>query len=91
METFIYIVSILYSIGGTISLMAYIPTIRDLWQGKPSANISSYMVWSMSSFFSVLYGYFVLQDLLFNVMTTINFVVCLLVLALVIRLRLKSK
>ncbi|MDR2415574.1 MAG: hypothetical protein LBD75_02980 [Candidatus Peribacteria bacterium] len=51
--------------SGIISMIAYLPTIKDLLHGIPSANFTTYFLWFLYYFISILYGIFVLYDWLF--------------------------
>jgi hypothetical protein len=86
-DQFIYILSWFYGISGFITLLAFVPTMIDLWNKKPSANISTYIIWSSTTSVVSLYGFFVLQDLLFNIVINLQFLACIIV--LILRLRLK--
>ena len=86
-ESFIYILTFLYGIAGFITLLAFVPTMIDLWNKKPSANISTYAIWPSTTFVVSLYGFFVLQDLLFNIVINLQLFACIVV--LILRLRLK--
>lgn len=87
-EIFITILTFAYGIGGIIIFLGFLPTIRDLWQGKPSANISTYLIWTITTLLTSLYGFFVLDNWLFNVVINLQLLACLII--LVLRLRLKN-
>jgi len=70
------IISFLYGITGIISILGYIPTIKDLLHKKASANINSYIIWTLTSGVTFLYALFVISDLLLEIMTGLNFVSC---------------
>ena len=57
---FINIITISYSIAGIVTFAGFIPTIKDLYYRKPSANISTYAIWTATTFITSLYGFFVL-------------------------------
>jgi len=76
-----------YATVGIISTVGYIPTIKDLYHHKrKSANIDSYAIWTVSSAITLLYSLFILPDLLFQIVSGLNFVCCALILGLSIRL-----
>jgi hypothetical protein len=54
-----------YGISGIISLAGYLPTMKDLWKGIPSANFYTYVTWLIYYVISLLYGIFILHDWLF--------------------------
>jgi len=81
-----------YASVGILNAIAYWPTIKDLYyHKKPSANISSYVLWTMTTGISSLYGAFILQDPLFRVVAGAGFVSCLTVLILSLNLKYKER
>jgi hypothetical protein len=91
-ETFLSGLSFAYAGGGLICLIAYYPTIRDLYfRGKASANTATYFLWTLTSFISFLYSLFILSDQLFRTMALLNLGACILVLFLSIRLRSRQR
>lgn len=87
-EIFIYALTLLYAIGGLVSFIGYLPTIKDLWKKHPSANASTYAIWTITLVFTSLYGFFVLQNLVFNIVVNLQLAACSII--LVLRLRLKK-
>ena len=84
----IFILVIAYAGTGIVGVVAYWPTITDLYRHKkPSANINSYILWTTTSGIAFLYSIFVLPDLLFIIVSGLNFVACALVLILAIGLK----
>lgn len=90
-QTFIYIVTFFYSIGGVVTFFGFFPTMRDLWKGKPSANVHTYVIWTVTTFFASLYAMFVVQDLVFSLVVNLQLAACFIVLALRLRLKMKKK
>jgi len=83
MEILTKILKIAYACVGVVALIAYIPTIKDLyWHEKPSANTTSYMIWTVTSGITFLYSLFVLHDFLFRVVSGTNFGAIVLILIL---------
>jgi len=73
---------------GIVAFIAYFPTIRDLYHHKKaSANISSYILWTVTGGTSFLYSLFVLQDLLFRFVSGLSFIACMIVLILSVKLK----
>ncbi len=88
MKELIVIISFAYIISGVVDLIAFLPTIKDLYYSKKeSANILSYIIWTSVGFVSLLYSLFVLKDLFFRIVSAINFSACLTILILSIRLK----
>ena len=80
-------ISMAYAATGFVSLIGYWPTIKDLYHHKkPSANISSYILWSATAGIGFLYAIFVLPDLPLRFVYGVNFFACLTVLILSLRL-----
>ena len=86
---FLYTITFLYSIGGLVTFAGFFPTMKDLWKGKPSANIHTYVIWSLTTFFTSLYAIFVVKDLVFSLVINLQLAACIIV--LILRLRLKTK
>jgi hypothetical protein len=81
------ILSLAYSIGGFICLVAYWPTIKDLYiHKKPSANNTTYAMFIFYAASAFLYSIFVLPNLLFSVMSAVNLICCTVVLVLNLKL-----
>lgn len=86
---FINILTIAYSIAGIVTFAGFIPTIKDLYYKKPSANISTYAIWTITTSITSLYGFFVLKDIVFNIVYSLT--LASFVTILIMRLRLKVK
>lgn len=85
---FIELLAWAYSITGVISVIAYWPTIKDLMHHKKkSANIDSYILWTVSMGVAFLYSLIVLPDLPFIVVSGLNFIACAVVLFYSIKIR----
>lgn len=87
MNTFLYILTFLYGIWGIVTFLWFVPTMKDLWQKKPSANITTYVVWTATTLCTSLYGIFILKNLVFNIVINLQLVACLVVLILAYRLK----
>ena len=89
-ELLLQIIIIAYGGVGVIGLIAYWPTIKDLYHHKrASANATTFMIWTATASITFLYSLFILPDLLFRVVSGLNFIACLIVLSLCIRLKIK--
>lgn len=87
-ELLLQALTVAYGGVGIIGIVAYWPTIKDLYyHKKASANIASYMLWTGTASISFLYSLFILQDLLLRIVVGVNFGVCLIVLLLSIHLK----
>ncbi len=82
------ILAIAYVATGVIGTIAYWPTIKDVYSHKPSANVSSYLVWTLTTIITFLYAIFILPDPFFIFVSATNFVACTLI--LILRLRIKG-
>lgn len=86
-QLLIQILSLAYSAGGVICLIAYWPTIKDLAiHKKPSANNATYAMFIFYAASAFLYSIFVLPNVLFSVMSAINLLCCTVVLVLNMKL-----
>ena len=74
-----------------MTFTGFFPTMKDLWRGKPSANIYTYIIWALTTFITALYAMFVVKDLVFSVVINLQLAACLIVLILSLRLKLKKK
>lgn len=90
MEVFITIISFLFATTGIVAVIGYLPTIKDLIRGIPSANILSYLIWTISNLISLLYIIFVVPDLLLGLVLGSNFLACLVILILAFRTKYKK-
>lgn len=69
--------------AGIICCIAYFPTIKDLdCHKKASANTTTYVLWTITAFITMLYSFFILPDKLFIIISVANFICCLAVLLL---------
>lgn len=68
-------------------MIAYLPTIKDLLNGIPSANFTTYFLWFVYYFISVLYGIFVLYDWLFIVVSGLDALIILVIVLLIVRIQ----
>ena len=90
-QQFIYAITFLYSIGGVVTFAGFFPTMKDLWKGKPSANVITYVIWSLTTLFTSLYAMFVVKDLIFSLVINLQLAACLIVLILRLKLKLKKR
>ncbi len=73
-ELLLKVLTFAYASIGIISNIAYWPTIRDLYvYKKPSANLTSYLLWTATSGIAFLYGLFILKDPLFRIVSGLSF------------------
>jgi hypothetical protein len=90
-ELLLNILIVAYGAVGVVGLIAYLPTIKDLYHHqKPSANIASYALWTFTGGIGFLYSLFILPDFLFRFVSGMNFGACALVLFLSLGLKNKS-
>lgn len=86
-ELLVQILMVLYASVSLVSVIGYIPTVKDLWYHKKmSANINSYIIWTACSLITLLYSLFVLPDLLFRIAAGLSFAMCAMILVLALRL-----
>lgn len=85
--TFIEILTALYSVVWVVSIIAYLPTIDDLLHGIPSANLTTYSLWFFYYLVSVVYGVFVVHDIPFVFVSSLDALILLFISILILRLR----
>lgn len=85
------IISFFYALGGLIALIGYLPTIKDLYQKKPSANVNSYIIWTFTTGVGFLYSIVVISDLLLEIVSGMGFLSCAIIMVLAIRLKYSKK
>ena len=86
-EFSLYILTAAYASVGIVGKIGYWPTIKDLFHKKPSANINTYTLWTMTSGVVFLYALLVLNDFLVKIVAGLDFLSCLTVFALGINLK----
>ncbi len=80
-----------YASVGVIGKIGYWPTIKDLcWHKKPSANINTYALWTMTTAVVLLYAALVIDNFWFRAVAVLDFMFCLTILALSLRLKYKT-
>ena len=85
------LLAIAYAIDGIVSAIAYWPTIKDLLNRTPSANTTSYVIWTITATITFLYSIFILSDGLFRFVSGMNFLACALIFILRMRLNVRQK
>lgn len=91
MSYFLSALAVVYGMGGVVTFLGFFPTIRDLWRNKPSANITTYIVWTATTFITSIYGVFILKNPLFNVVINLQLAACIAILVLRVRLIRREK
>lgn len=86
-EILLKIIIVAYGATAIFDVIAYWPTIKDLWHRQPSANTQSYILWSATAGITFLYSLFVLPDLLFRIVSGIFFISNMAILFLSIRIK----
>ncbi|MFA5173728.1 MAG: hypothetical protein WC438_00940 [Candidatus Pacearchaeota archaeon] len=90
MNLLLTIISFLYAGTGIVAIIGYLPTIKDLLYKKQSANINSYVIWSIVSTITFLYALLVISDLLLELITGLILISNVLILILTLRLKYKK-
>ncbi|OGJ65937.1 hypothetical protein A3A67_03675 [Candidatus Peribacteria bacterium RIFCSPLOWO2_01_FULL_51_18] len=85
-QALLTILTVLYGVGGIVTFAGFLPTIRDLLNGKPSANATTYWTWGATTFITSLYGFFILDNFVFNIVINLQLLACVIVLVLRLRL-----
>jgi hypothetical protein len=68
-------------------LIAYFPTIKDLLQGIPSANFTTYFLRFLYYLISIFYGVFILFDWLFILVSGLDAGILLFITILIVRVQ----
>lgn len=87
MELILTVIALLYASTGVIGIIGYFPTMKDLMRKKESANTQSYIIWTFCNFIAFLYAFFIISDLLLEIVTGLIFASCAIILALTLRLK----
>ncbi len=91
-ELLLQVLKISYAGVGLVGLIWYWPTVKDLYHHKvASANIASYVIWTLCGGVAFLYSIFVLPDLLFQFVSGTGFLACAIILLLSMRLKKDNK
>lgn len=91
-ELLIKVLVAAYAATAIVDILAYWPTIKDLYKHKkPSANASSYGVWTITTGTGFLYSLFVLPDILLQIVTGTMFISNLIIVVLTLRLQREHK
>jgi len=87
-EFLLQTLKICYTSIGIITITGYWPTIKDLYyHKKPSANTTSYIVWTICSVIALIYGIFILHDLSFIFVSGVGFICCSIILFLSLKFK----
>jgi len=87
-EILLKILIVAYASVGVISIIGYWPTIKDLLFNRiKSANVDSYIIWTITAVVSLLYALFILDDWLVRIVMGLNLACCFIIMVLSIRLR----
>ena len=79
--------AVAYACAGLICCVAYYPTMVDLYyRRKPSANTTTYLLWTTTAMITLLYSTFILTDVLFRIISVVNLIACSLILFLCFRI-----
>ena len=82
------VLTVAYAGVGIIGIIAYWPMIKDIYfHKKSSANVTSYILWTITSGIAFIYSIFILPDLLFRIVSGTNFAACALILYLSVKLQ----
>ncbi len=87
MQWILTIIAFLYACTGVVATIGYLPTIRDLLRKRKSANIHSYIIWTICGGIGFLYVLLLISDLLLDIVMGLNFAFCAIILILALRLK----
>jgi large-conductance mechanosensitive channel len=80
------LITFLYVCAGVVSTTGYFPTIKDLLQKKKTANIKSYLIWTICTAITLAYATFVVSDIFFIIMAAAAFTLCATILVISLKL-----
>lgn len=80
-EFFVTLLTNTYALMGLLGLIAYVPTILDLWRNKSGINPFSYGMWWLTSAVAALYLGFVVGNVTMLGVYSLHVVACSLVLS----------
>jgi hypothetical protein len=81
-EILLNVLTIAYGLTGIVGILAYWPTISDLLKKKPSANVESYSLWTITTAIATLYAIFKVEDAPLTIVIGLNFLCCATILVL---------
>ncbi len=90
MTALLQLLNITYASVGIIATIGYLPTIKDLFHKKMSANISSYIMWTFCAGITFLYSMIKFSDILLKVVTATNFACCAIILGMALWLKIRK-
>ena len=82
------ILTTIFLINSFIALSGFLTTFKDVWNGIPSANITTYIQWTWVNGFGAIYGYCKLEDWAYTFLSGAAFFMCIFI--LILRLRIKT-
>jgi hypothetical protein len=91
MEFLLQLLILAYAGTAILAVIGYWPTIKDLYHKKLSANVNSYIIWTIDTGIVLLYSLFVVTDLLFQIISGFNFACCVLILLMSMNLKKKKR
>ena len=80
------LLTFLYVCAGVIGTTGYLPTIRDLIQKKKTANIRSYLIWTICTGITLAYATLVASDTFFAIMAAVTLALCATILVISLKL-----
>ncbi len=81
-EVLITSLSSAYAVVGLLGLLAYMPTIFDLFRGKGTVNAWTYSFWLVASLVAALYFLIVIEDIAMPVIYGTHVMACGIILLL---------
>ncbi len=79
-------ITFLYVCAGVVGTAGYLPTIKDLMQKKKTANIKSYLIWTICAAITLIYAILVISDTLFTIAAAATLALCAIILMIALRL-----
>jgi len=79
-------ITALYWLAWIITFIGYFPTIKDLLKWKPSANLSTYWMWTGTMLVTFLYAILVNGDIMFIIVVWLQLLACIIIFFLRLRI-----
>lgn len=81
-EIFTSLLLLAYALMGGVAILAFAPTIKDLWCAKSGVNNTTYLVWLVQALVASFYALFIVNDFIMLLITSLSVICCTMVLSL---------
>jgi len=81
-EIFTSLLLLAYALMGGVAILAFAPTIKDLWYEKSGVNSTTYLVWFVQAVVGALYALLIVGDFVMLLIASMSALSCCVVLSL---------